>query len=513
MLPNVTANEKDWKYHFNRRERAAREGRHLPTLEELYCGMSFLNGSLRHDAQAWSERIIPSLAGQGQEAPRDPVRIALERLTVSVSLEDLKFVCDEIEKCEATSEKFFEIQCAARRLVVYRVAGGDVSARSLLCEDLVSRIRRLPYESAELWAVSSTLLGLMLNMDSPQPLNGIRTHSLGTFIRDGESMLFRLQRSSSLWEEKAPKETEREVPMKNPANDVPVPNPDGSSIVVFSNIGNVTKRNEDQFSSTLKELIGKKLPLKTVPNLKYIHEILANEFPYAIGIADAILGDLASRDYIAMRPTALVGSPGCGKTTFSQRLGELLELPFETYSCAGINDSSVAGTARRWSSGEPAMPTALVISTRVANPLIILDEIEKAATSKFNGSLLDALLPFLEPRSASKYHDIFIQASVDLSGVVWLATANDVAPLPKPFRDRCRILAFPSPTLADLPAIAPRLAKAIITSRGLDNRWISPLNLHEMEALSAAWSGGSLRSLKRLVEGVLLARDQFAGRH
>jgi len=259
MLPNVTANEKDWKYHFNRRERAAREGRHLPTLEELYCGMSFLNGSLPHDAQAWSERIIPSLAGKGREVPRDPVRIALERLTVSTSLEDLKFVCDEIEKCEATSEKSFEFQCAARRLTVYRVSGGDVSARSLLCEDLVSRIRRLPYESAELWAISSTLLGLTLNMDRPQSLSGSHTHSLGDFFCDGKSMLSRLQRSSSLWEEKAPSGTESEVSMKNPANEAPVPNPDGSSIVVFSNIGNETKRNEDHFSSTLKELVGKKL--------------------------------------------------------------------------------------------------------------------------------------------------------------------------------------------------------------------------------------------------------------
>jgi hypothetical protein len=110
-------------------------------------------------------------------------------------------------------------------------------------------------------------------------------------------------------------------------------------------------------------------------------------------------------------------------------------------------------------SGEPAMATALVASAGLANPLIILDEIEKAATSKYNGNLLDALLPFLETRSASKYHDIFVQAPVDLSGVVWLATANDVKPLPKPFRDRCRILAFPSPTHPDLPALVPRLSK------------------------------------------------------
>ena len=214
-----------------------------------------------------------------------------------------------------------------------------------------------------------------------------------------------------------------------------------------------------------------------------------------------------------MRPTVLVDPPGCGKTTFAQRLGELLELPLETYPGGAINESSLAGTARRWSSGEPAMATALVVSAGLANPLIILDEIEKAATSKYNGNLLDALLPFLEPRSASKSHDIFVQSSVDLSGVVWLATANDVAPLPKPFRDRCRILAFPSPTHADLSAVVPRLLDAIVTSKGLDKRWISPITGDEMEALSAAWPGGSLRSLQRLLEGVLSARDQWVGRH
>ena len=191
MSINVGTNKKGWKYHFDRRDKASKEGRHLPTLEELYCGMSFLNESLACDAQTWSERVIPCLAEKASKLTRSALQIALERLTVSACLQDLTLVYAETAKYETSSDLFAEVQRAARRLVVYRVAGGDISARSLLCEDLISRIRKLPHESAELWAISSTLLGLMLNMNRRKLIDGSQRHSLGDFFSDGESMLFR----------------------------------------------------------------------------------------------------------------------------------------------------------------------------------------------------------------------------------------------------------------------------------------------------------------------------------
>jgi SpoVK/Ycf46/Vps4 family AAA+-type ATPase len=316
-------NSKDWKYHFNRRERAAKEGRHLLTLEELYCGMSFLNESLPHDAQTWSERIIPSLSEKSRGSERNPVQTALERLSVSASIEDLKYVCDEVRKYETTSEKTADLQCAVRRLTAYRVASGDITAWPLLCEDLVLRIRRLAREPEEFFEVVSTLFGLMLNNDRLQWNRDRHAHSLGDFRTDGASMLFRLMKSARVQEEKGDNNSEVKNSTASPADNAPEPNIAGHSILVFSHIGNETGETQARFSSSLTELVGKKMPLKTCPELQNVRKILGEEFPYAVGVADVILSALAQKEHITIQPTVLVGPPGCGKTTFAQRLGEL----------------------------------------------------------------------------------------------------------------------------------------------------------------------------------------------
>jgi AAA domain (dynein-related subfamily) len=336
MPPKADLNQKGWKYHFNRRDRAAGEGRHLPMLEELHCGMSFLNESLPHDAQTWSERIIPCLSQQGQGLERNSVQTALERLSVSVSIENLTFACDEVKKFEATPEKALDVQCAARRLPVYRVAGGDVTAWPLLCEDLVSRIRKLPRDSDELFEVASTLFGLMLNNDRLPWKGGRHAHSLGDFLTDGASMLFRLIKSARVREEKGDGNSEVKDSTASLTDEAPEPNIPGHSILVFSHIGNETGETKARFSSSLTELVGKKIPLKMRPELQSVRKILAEEFPYAVGVTDVILSGLAQKEYIAIQPTVLVGPPGCGKTTFAQRFGKLLNLPFEIYPCAGI---------------------------------------------------------------------------------------------------------------------------------------------------------------------------------
>ena len=195
--------------------------------------MSFLNESLPLDAQAWSERIIPSLAERGQGLARNPVQSALERLSVSADLEDLMFVCNEIEKYETRSEKTTEVQCAARRLTVYRVAAGDITAWPLLRDDLVSRGRTLTTESEELWEVTSTLLGLIRNINRPQWTSGRRDRSLGDFRAEGSSVLSRFIRSARVREDNGDKNSDLKEAAASPTDKAPVPNAVGPSFRIL----------------------------------------------------------------------------------------------------------------------------------------------------------------------------------------------------------------------------------------------------------------------------------------
>lgn len=142
-----------------------------------------------------------------------------------------------------------------------------------------------------------------------------------------------------------------------------------------------------------------------------------------------------------------------------------------------------------------------------ASPGIILDELEKASTSRHNGSLFDCLLGLMEPGSASSWRDPYIQAQVDLSYVVWLATANSRSGIPPTLLDRMSPMEFPVPNQSHLPILANSILRRSLVSRGYDERWALPLDGEELEALSRAWPGGSIRQLQRLIEIVIDVRS------
>jgi len=171
------------------------------------------------------------------------------------------------------------------------------------------------------------------------------------------------------------------------------------------------------------------------------------------------------------------------------------------------------GTDRRWYSAEPCHPFLAVAQGRIANPLVLIDELEKAGTRADYGRLWDCLLAFLELETSVRYPDPALQTTLDLSQVSYIATANSLDPLPAPIRDRFRIVTFPKPTADDLDALLPAVMADLAKERGVDESWIVPLDGLEHAAVAHHWRGGSVRRLRRIVEAVLRERDIRATRN
>jgi hypothetical protein len=502
-----------WSYHFERRGRAAVEGRHLPSVGDLLSGMCFYRANLVIDAQTWSERLLLRWDRVCNSEQFVDLKSALQRLTVSPDVGDFIYAASVMRDQAHPSESWLTRFDGELRCKVYAAALSDRDSIIVVVREIRKHISEIVSGYEEIQAGLGVLLRLLGRLDdvasscTGTTFSEVPCYLSGAFDQTLRRLVMGIRAADK------PKHVGNLRAVEEDAVISPELAQNEPGLIVFKKIGNEVFSDNDRLKKTLEPFVGRKLPLVPLPNLQQVRSVLFKEFPHAGNTIDAIVTDLMTRKSVALRPTVLAGLPGCGKTSFAMRLAELLGVAATLYGCGGIADSSFAGTARRWSNGEPALPVGAIISANVANPLFILDEIEKAGTSTTNGNLFDSLLSMLEPKSSSRFFDVYIQSEVDLSAVVWIATSNDPTLLPRPLRDRCRILSFPSPTVEHLPTLAQSILIGITAERGLDPRWVGQMSGDEMSALANAWPGGSLRGLYRLIEGVLAARDAMAGVH
>ncbi|GBU19983.1 MULTISPECIES: AAA family ATPase [Methylobacteriaceae] len=254
-----------------------------------------------------------------------------------------------------------------------------------------------------------------------------------------------------------------------------------------------------------RDVADRVLPVTPAPDPQAVHAALLRRVPWAPALADAVAGDLVGAPYARVRPLLLVGPPGSGKTSAALALGEILGLPSTLYGAGGVADGMFGGTSRAYHTGRASVPLQAIRRVGRANVLVVIDEGDKAATGDHNGSLVSTLLPYLESTSARRLYDVYLECEVDLSPVSYVITANELARVAGPLRDRCRIIHVPRPGREHLAALAPQIAEALCRERGMHPSE-AVLDAAEMESLRAFWRGGSLRELTACVAVCLDSR-------
>jgi ATP-dependent Lon protease len=235
-------------------------------------------------------------------------------------------------------------------------------------------------------------------------------------------------------------------------------------------------------------------------------DVLSREFPWLGEANAAIAAEVAlcrSGDGVFFsKPLLLDGPPGIGKTRWSRRVGEIVGVGWAWQSMAGVQSSmSVIGSERGYLAARPSFAADALLESESANPIILLDEIDKTVSGQ-NGDPLLALLPLLETETSSRFKDHFFMAQMDLSHVSWLMTANDAKLLPGPFLTRAKLIACRPPELAHIPSIAADLALGLAKRRGIMPEMLPDLDI---EALQAAFARTSdLRSLAVDVETMII---------
>ena len=255
---------------------------------------------------------------------------------------------------------------------------------------------------------------------------------------------------------------------------------------------------------------GRAYPLVPPPDLSRAYDALVAEYPWAQDVVDALLEDAARSPHVQLRPLLLLGPPGTGKSRMARRVAEELRVGLHRFDGASAFDGAFGGTSSRWSTATPCEPVRAVHETGVGNPLVLLDEVDKAGTSAANGRLVDALLPLLERETARAFPDPCLGVACDLSYVSYVATANDLARVPAALRSRLRVLTLDPPGREHLPVVAGTVLFEIGAEDGVR---YDPLDDVEIAALDRAWAHGGVRTVRRAVEGVLTVRRRMATRH
>ncbi len=204
-----------------------------------------------------------------------------------------------------------------------------------------------------------------------------------------------------------------------------------------------------------------------VPTMASLYEQLPNFTAVLDDVKRHVALAQDSRDGLEVTPMLLLGVPGIGKTHFAKKLAELLGTGMSLVPMSSMTAGwLLSGSSSQWKGAKPGKVFEALVDGQYANPVIVVDEIDKAsADAQYDP--LGALYSLLEHDTAQNFTDEFAEVAIDASQVIWITTANDERSIPEPILNRMNVFEIEAPS----PDAARQIARNLYQTIRAEHDW------------------------------------------
>jgi len=246
----------------------------------------------------------------------------------------------------------------------------------------------------------------------------------------------------------------------------------------------------ESFLSPMIEEESRKLLVKVNRSMFKKLKALAKKFPnfshvvarYEDSLSLRNLGQTAT---VWLPPLLLLGPPGVGKTRFLNELAKVLEACFFSVDMSTTSAGFIlSGSSAAWSNGGPGFVSTSLRKSKVANPILLVDEIDKAGgDSRFDP--LACFYSLLEQHTAKEFKDECLGIPMDCSAINWVASANYIDRVPAPILSRMEVIEISPPTAKQLPVIVQSVFTELLQSNDWGSCFTQNLGSQVLNAMSA----------------------------